>query len=147
MDDRTVNQQPGFWRDMFWPTIFGFPGLIATWRLYGTFDSRKQTAIWVARWFKCLPAARPGISDDAIVRAALDARYLRSHNLHLYNAAMTFVERGAVRGARDLSHLIAELELLRHLSPLDREHLEMAGENIVLHTYRVMDEQLAALGL
>ena len=105
--------------------------------------------MWVARWFTELPRSRPGVTGEDIVRIALQARYQNPAGPRpdLYAKAMAVVNGGAIRNARDLSHLIAELELLNHLTPLQRETLEMNGENIVVATYRAMDEQLAKSGL
>lgn len=116
---------------------------------FGTLDSRKQTAMWVARWFTELPRNQPGVTGEEIVHIALQARYQNSAGPRpdLYAKAMAVVNEGAIRDARDLSHLIAELELLNHLTPLQRETLEMNGESIVVATYRAMDEQLAKSGL
>jgi hypothetical protein len=135
------------WRDIVWPTITGLPGILAALRSYGTLDARKQTAIWVARWFKLLPQARPGVTADEVIRMALEARYLRSGNGRLFAVSADAINQGRVKTARDLCHLLADLELLAHLTPEQRVSLEMQGENIVAHTYRVMDEQLARDGL
>jgi hypothetical protein len=118
----------------------------ATLWTYGTLDSRKQSAIWVARWFRGMS----GTSNDEIIRTALRARYLRRdmpHIHHLYGSALELVEMGKVTDAQALCHLIAEFELLNHLTPWQRQNLSIKGENVVRRTYRVMDETLVQLGL
>ena len=53
---------------------------------------------------------------------------------------------GSVRNIFDLCHLIADLELLNHLTPTQRETMTTRGENIVTHTHSVMDRELEGLG-
>lgn len=89
--------------------------------------------------------SHPGLSDKEIAQFILNARLAVSG---LKSEQIAFVEevRDVVTDIYSLCHLIAKIELLNHLSLHQQTNLTVKGENIVEHTYNVMNDELEKLG-
>ena len=108
-------------------------------------DTRKSIAKWVAKLFREARQQNAHASIQEIITVILYTRY------HVIGPkgrgpAILRARRNEAIDIFSLCHLIAEVELLSHLNDYDRIMLQMGGENIIRHTYRVMDEELIKLG-
>ena len=113
--------------------------------LFDFLDARITTARWAAKIFNELRKA--GGPDAEIVHVALYMRYkmipLNSGQKEIFDMLMHAWSPADIYG---LCHLVAEVELLNHLDLYDRVELIVCGENIVTHTYAVIDRELQRLG-
>jgi len=113
--------------------------------LFDCLDARITTARWAAKQFN--EGRTRGIADAEIVRVALGLRYqcisLSPSQMTVFQEGMLEVRPSDIYG---LCQIIAEVELLNHLDGFDRFALRVGGENIVTHTYAVIDRELQRLG-
>ncbi len=108
-------------------------------------DSRKSLAKWAAKLFREARRNNPQISTQEIIDAAIHARYAVIRPKP-HEAEILHNQRREATDIFSFCHLIAEVELLSHLNFFDRTTMQMGGENIVTHTYNVIDNELIKLG-
>lgn len=111
------------------------------WDVFRKPDSRIDTARWADKQFRRMA----GRSDREIIHALIQVRYGMLARQH-YASAMSAFESGQVRDIFSLCVMITELELLGHLTDEERRTLTIEGENIVVHTHRVVARELVRLG-
>jgi len=113
--------------------------------LFDFLDSRKSVARWAAKLFTQFRRRNPHLSTQDIIDLGLQSRYYvigpKPHQ-----AAILYEQRKNATDIFSFCHLIAEVELLSHLNAYDRVMLRLGGENIVQHTFNVMDNELIKLG-
>ena len=113
--------------------------------LFDFLDSRKSCAKNLAKKYTEVLQLRPHFSAQEIIEVVIQARYsIIGPNPH--QAEIFYTRRHEATDIFSLCHLIAEVELLSHLTASDRITMQMGGENIVQHTYDVMDNELVKLG-
>lgn len=114
--------------------------------LFTFLDSRKSLAKWTAKFFKKVYCENSTATAQNIAEAALCARY-QIIGLKPHQQAILRDRAPQVRDIFTFCHLLAEVELLSHLSSSDRCCINAAnGENVIQHTYGVMDAELKRHG-
>ena len=113
--------------------------------LFDFLDSRKIVAKWAAKLFTQARRTNPQLSTQDIIEFALHSRY-SVIGPKPHQAAILYEQRKNATDIFSFCHLIAEVELLSHLNAYDRITMQLGGENIIQHTYRVMDDELIKLG-
>lgn len=108
-------------------------------------DSRKSVAKWAAKLFRQARQTNPELSTQNIIDLALQSRY-SVIGPKPHQAEILRTQRHGAIDIFSFCHLIAEVEFLSHLNGFDRITLQMGGENIVQHTYNVIDNELIKLG-
>jgi hypothetical protein len=114
--------------------------------LFDFFDSRKSLARWAAKCFRTVREKNPNASDAEIIELAIRSRYATGPSLSNSQKKILQDHRNEAVDIHSLCHVIAEVELLNHLSYSDRRDMTMKSENIVEHTYNVISEELERLG-
>jgi hypothetical protein len=110
------------------------------------FDSRKSLARWAAKCFRAVREKNPNASDAEIIERAIRSRYATGPSLTNSQKKILQDQWNEAVDIHSLCHVIAEVELLDHLSYSDRKDMKMKSENIVEHTYNVISEELERLG-
>ena len=108
-------------------------------------DTRKLIAKRVAQTFTQILQKDPHTPVHDIIDFVLGMSYSR---FPLKPSQVEILERRRHTAVDifSLCHLIAEVELLSHLTWEERYTLQMGGESVVFHTYRVMDQELIRRG-
>jgi len=108
-------------------------------------DARKALARNVAKFYRKSEHEIPGTPPQEILALHLSLRY----RFTPMNSSRRTIFEVYSKDAHDIfgyCHMLAEMELLNHLNLKDRLTLEVNGENVVWHTYRIIDEELILLG-
>ena len=114
--------------------------------LFDFFDSRKSVARWAAKCFRKVNAQNPNSTDAEIIELALRSRYAVGPRLSAPQQKILLENRASAVDIFTLCYLIADTELLDHLSVHDKATMTWKGLNVVQHTYKVIDGELERLG-